>query len=108
MQGHLDTFAVPLTAANVSDDTHDALRQALVAGLFLNAARLQQDGSFRVITSGQEVHLHPSSVLLGTKPRCIVFNEVVLTSRLYARTASVIDAAWLPRLVPRFFATARS
>ena len=85
---------------------HEELRKALVCGLFTHAARRQPDGSFLVIKSGQTVHLHPSSVLLGKKPKCIVFNEVVLTSKQYAHTASVVDAAWLPQLVPRLFATA--
>ena len=104
LQGHLEALSVPVGTSNNSDESHETLRQALVAGLFLNAARRQPDGRFRVLASGQEVHLHPSSTLMGRRPKCIVFNEVVLTTKLYAHTASVVDAAWLPQLVPRFFA----
>jgi hypothetical protein len=31
----------------------------------------------RVIATGQEVFIHPSSVLCGKKPECVVFNELV-------------------------------
>jgi ATP-dependent RNA helicase DHX8/PRP22 len=105
LQGYLETMGLPLGAPNNSDDSHEALRQSLVAGLFLNAARRQPDGRFRVLSSGQEVHMHPSSTLQGRRPKCIVFNEVVLTTKLYAHVASAVDAAWLPQLVPRFYAS---
>jgi ATP-dependent RNA helicase DHX8/PRP22 len=88
------------------DSSHEALRQALVSGLFQNTARLHADGRFRVLSTGQEAFLHPSSTLIGKKPKCIVFNELVLTSRPYAHMVSVIDSAWLPKLVPRYFAVA--
>lgn len=100
----MEALGIPLGEADHSDDSHESLRQALIAGLFLNAARRQPDGRYRVLSSGQEVHLHASSTLMGKKPKCIVFNEVVLTTKLYAHVASVVDAAWLPQLVPRFYA----
>lgn len=34
-------------------------------------------GSYKVIATGQAVAIHPSSVLAGKKPECIVFNELV-------------------------------
>ncbi|GFR51844.1 hypothetical protein Agub_g14311 [Astrephomene gubernaculifera] len=73
------------------------LRRALTAGLFPHAARLHPDGSYRVF-------LHPSSVLLERKPDCLVFNELMHTTRTYAREALAIEARWLPELAPAFFA----
>lgn len=84
-------------------DDLTALRKALTAGLFCNAARRQPDGQYRVLTSGQLVHIHPSSVTHGKRPETIVFTELVKTSRQYARQVTVIDAAWLPELAPQFF-----
>ncbi len=48
--------------------------------------------------------LHPSSTLLGRKPGCIVFSELVRTTKQYAREVTAIELAWLPELVPGFFA----
>ena len=54
------------------------------------------------------MHVHPSSVLFkgsgaASKPSYIVFHELVRTSKLYVRTVSAIDGAWLAELAPRFF-----
>jgi ATP-dependent RNA helicase DHX8/PRP22 len=35
----------------------------------------------QVIASGQQVFIHPSSVLIGKKVDCIVFSELVLTTK---------------------------
>jgi ATP-dependent RNA helicase DHX8/PRP22 len=75
-----------------------------VAGLFPHAARRQEDGSFRVLATGQPVHIHPSSVLCGKKPECMVFNELVRTTKQYAREVCRIQARWLAELAPAFFA----
>ena len=61
-------------------------------------------GTYRVIATGQTVALHPGSVLCGKKPECVVFNELVRTTRQYARDVTSIDPAWLPELAPAFFA----
>jgi hypothetical protein len=37
--------------------------------------------SYKVIATGQVVFLHPSSVLCGKKPECVVFNELVRGQR---------------------------
>lgn len=95
-----------------SGEDSTALRQALVLGFFPHAARRQQGTTYRVLSSGQEVTIHPSSVLAragtarsGQVPiEAIVFGELVATTRLYARDVTAIDINWLPQLVPAFFA----
>lgn len=57
-----------------------------------------------MVASGQTVSIHPSSVLCGKRPQCIVFDELLHTSRAYARTVSSIDPAWLPEIAPAFYA----
>jgi len=87
------------------------LRRCLASGLFPNAARAQPDGSYALITSGQRLHLHPSSSLTGSghvrqrsRPPCVVFNELVRTTRQYGRCVSAVEPAWLLELAPQFFA----
>ena len=60
-----------------------------------------------MLGSGQLVHLHPSSVLVGKKPDYVVFDELVRTTRTYARGVAVIEGSWLPELAPAFFAKSR-
>ncbi len=50
--------------------------------------------------------IHPSSVLSGRKAACIVFEELVQTSRRYARNVTAVDPRWLPELAPQLFRTA--
>ena len=58
---------------------------------------------YKVLATGQQVAIHPSSVLSNKKPTAIVFDEVVHTTRHYARTVTVIDMRWLSELAPDFF-----
>ncbi len=55
------------------------------------------------MASPELVSLHPSSVLTRAKPPCVVFDELVLTTKQYARTATAIEPAWLPELAPAAF-----
>ena len=64
----------------------------------------QQTNSYQVIATGQAVFIHPGSVLCGKKPECIVFDELVRTTKQYARGVCRIEPAWLPELAPAFFA----
>lgn len=61
-------------------------------------------GKYRVIATTQEVMLHPSSVLHGKRPECIVFGELIRTTRQYARGITKVEASWLPELAPSYFA----
>ena len=59
----------------------------------------------RAMSSGQVVSIHPSSVLFGKKPDCLIFNDLVCTTRPYIRNVTRIDSAWLPELASQYFAT---
>lgn len=59
----------------------------------------------QVIASGQLVFIHPSSVLVGRKAPCILFSEMVRTTKQYARQVTAVELPWLPELVPNFFAS---
>ncbi len=56
-----------------------------------------------MVASGQTVHIHPSSVLCGKPTPCIVFGELIHTTRSYARQVSAIEPAWLPEVAPSVF-----
>jgi len=101
LQGHLEDLKVPLRSCG---EDQEPLRKALVAGLFPHAAKRQVDGTYRVVATGQDVHIHPSSVLHGKRAECIVFNELVRTTRQYARGVTAVEALWLPEMAPAYFA----
>ncbi|KAK6133908.1 hypothetical protein DH2020_032337 [Rehmannia glutinosa] len=80
------------------------LRRCLAASFFLNAALKQPDGTYRALSSGLTVQIHPSSVLFRTKPECIIFDELVRTNQNYVRNVSRIDYLWLTELAPQCYA----
>ena len=84
------------------DETAPVLR-ALVAGFFLNVARRQVDGSFKTVSTGQRLGIHPSSVFFQRPPEMILFNELVKTNRLYARDVSAVAPEWLAEMSPRVY-----
>lgn len=43
----------------------------------------------------QPVTIHPSSTLHSTKPKMVLFTELVATSKYYLRGVSVIEPEWL-------------
>ncbi|KAF2687908.1 P-loop containing nucleoside triphosphate hydrolase protein [Lentithecium fluviatile CBS 122367] len=86
----------------VSD--HVAIRKSLTSGFFANAARLARDGqSYRTIKNSMTVWIHPSSTLNETRPRFVIYGELVLTTKEYMRNVMPIDPLWLNEVAPHFF-----
>ncbi|PSK46235.1 Pre-mRNA-splicing factor ATP-dependent RNA helicase-like protein cdc28 [Elsinoe australis] len=80
------------------------IQKALAAGFFPNAARLQRGGdSYRTVKNNLTVHLHPSSVLLESKPKWVIFYELVLTSKEFMRSVMPIKAEWLNEVAPHYY-----
>lgn len=74
------------------------IQRCICAGFFANAAIRQPDGTYRTVRDGVTVELHPNSVVFSYPPQCIVFHEVVLTSKRFASEVCAIDPNWLPEL----------
>ncbi|KAJ1921966.1 hypothetical protein H4219_000313 [Mycoemilia scoparia] len=80
------------------------IRKALTAGFFYNVARLQKSGDcYSTIKKRQTVYTHPSSSLVESKPKWVVYFELVLTSREFMRQVSEIDPKWLLEVAPHYF-----
>ncbi|CAM9653872.1 unnamed protein product [Scytosiphon promiscuus] len=86
--------------------------RCLVAGLFTNVALRQPStsggggrGCYRTVLGGREAQIHPSSSLWRRNPpaKCVVFTELLSTSRDFIKTVTAVDASWLRELVPQYF-----
>ncbi|KAK9944476.1 hypothetical protein M0R45_010043 [Rubus argutus] len=80
-------------------------RRCLAASFFLKVALKQSDGQYRFLTYDPAnelvVQIHPSSVLFGKKPECIVFNELVETNgQKFICNTTRIDYPWPTELAP--------
>ena len=58
----------------------------------------------KALVSRQHVAVHPSSVLFSRRCSCVVFNELLYTTKLYMRDLTQIDPEWLPEVAPHFYA----
>ncbi|NXT79966.1 DHX33 helicase, partial [Zapornia atra] len=79
------------------------IRRCLAHSLFMNAAELQPDGTYRTVDSHQQVAIHPSSVLFHCKPACVVYNGLLHTNKCYMRDLCLVDADWLYDAAPGYF-----
>ncbi len=82
---------------------HDVIRRCLVTALFLNLACLHSDGTYATARNRTTVSIHPSSVLFGRKPKCVIYDEIILTKKCYLRGVSAVEEAWLPELAPQLY-----
>ncbi|XP_050237935.1 pre-mRNA-splicing factor ATP-dependent RNA helicase DEAH10 [Mercurialis annua] len=102
IRGHVEQMG--LCISSCGDDMLQ-FRRCLAASFFLNAALKQPDGTYRALASGEVVQIHPFSVLFRSKAECVIFNELVQTSKKYIRNVTRIDYLWLTELAPHFYAS---
>lgn len=89
------------------------LLRCIATGLFANAALAQADGSYRLVRAssggggdggeGPVLYIHPSSVLFRRAPSCLLYWEVMETSRIYMREVTAIDPEWLAEVAPNYY-----
>ncbi|XP_026903344.1 ATP-dependent RNA helicase DHX33 isoform X1 [Acinonyx jubatus] len=81
----------------------ESIRRCLAHSLFMSTAELQPDGTYATTDTHQPVAVHPSSVLFHCRPACVVYTELLYTSRCYMRGLCVVDADWLYEAAPDYF-----
>lgn len=80
---------------NSEPASYGSIHQSLVSGFLRNIGHRKEKNIYTV-SGGREVTLFPGSCLYNkNKATWIVAADFVETSRLFARTAAIIDAAWL-------------
>ena len=82
----------------------DAIRRALVRGLFANAAEHTGRGHYTAVRRGAALVVHPNSVLFKAPPAWVVFHETVHTDKEFMLGATKVEREWLTDLAPHFYA----
>ncbi len=78
---------------------------SIAAGLIQFVCQNTGRGIYKSFTTDR-IHIHPGSVMFRQSPRYIVAGEIVKTSRMFARSVSVVEENWLKEISPdlyRFF-----
>ncbi|GAA5915840.1 hypothetical protein JCM6882_006816 [Rhodosporidiobolus microsporus] len=84
-------------------DEAEPVLAALVGGLFANTALRQEDGTYRHTLTKQIVNIHPSSSLHNKKVPAIIYDELVMTTKTYARGVSSIPPMFIRDKAPSLF-----
>lgn len=108
LKGYLKQLGVKVNKSDDYDDPEGILK-SLITGFFANVAQRQADGTYKNIRSqaNETLVIHPSSVLANIKPKWVLYNEVVVTSKMYMREVSTIQVEWLLELAPHFYVDKR-
>lgn len=81
--------------------SYDAVRQCFAAGFFSQSAVLLPNGAYQSVLDQKQVFIHPSSSLFQKKKiECIIYNELIMTSKEYLHTVLRIEKEWLIELFP--------
>ncbi len=84
--------------SNIGDDpVYAAIHRAILSGFLSNIAQKKEKQFYRAARD-REAMIFPGSSLFKHPGNWIVAAEMVETSRLFARTAGLIDPAWLEEL----------
>lgn len=79
----------------------ELILKSFLKGFILNTAIGMPDRSYRTVTSGNLISVHPSSLLFGSKKDAIMYIEFVYTVKGYARNVSAIKLEWLQEVAPQ-------
>lgn len=85
----------------ISESKHEieTILKCFLTGFSKNTAIGMPDRSYRTVTTGEPVSIHPSSIIFLNK-RCpaVMYTEYVFTTKGYARNVSRIELSWLQEL----------
>lgn len=97
---NLDENDDELSTSNKLIDVSLILKSFLM-GFITNTAIGMPDRSYRTVTMGNLISVHPSSLLFGSKKDAIMYIEYVYTVKGYARNVSAIKLEWLQEVAPQ-------
>eukprot|EP00927_Polykrikos_kofoidii_P050819 TRINITY_DN44694_c0_g1_i1.p1 TRINITY_DN44694_c0_g1~~TRINITY_DN44694_c0_g1_i1.p1 ORF type:complete len:776 (+),score=140.65 TRINITY_DN44694_c0_g1_i1:76-2403(+) len=84
------------------------VRRCFLKACFTQTARLDEvnQNCYQTLLTRQVAKLHPSSVLFRKRPlpQCVIYAELVTTSKNYLRMVTEVDPMWLSELCPQHFA----
>jgi HrpA-like RNA helicase len=86
-------------------ENFEAICKAITAGYFPHVAKLDSTGAYVHMKHKHKMHLHPSAPasMQENPPRCLVYHELVLTSKEYMRNVIEIEQKWLVELAPHYY-----
>ncbi len=94
----ISSLDIPISEGGSMHDYLCAVSKGLIQFVCVRDGR----GAFRSLTA-QKIFIHPGSFMFKENPNFIVAGEVVKTTRMFARSVSVLRKEWIKEIYPDFF-----
>ncbi|KAJ8099316.1 P-loop containing nucleoside triphosphate hydrolase protein [Lipomyces tetrasporus] len=106
---YLDKLGVKVpSSTSLSTVDAETIRKCLVSGYFANAAKMQPDGSFKLVGSEKVVWAHPSSVMFSRSAEWVIYSELMeLGEKTYMIGITKIERDWLLESAPDYYQVRR-
>lgn len=94
--------SIPLKS---SGSDWDIVRRSICSGFAHQAAKVTGLSKYVNLRTGMNVELHPTSALygIGDPPSCVVYHELLLTSKEYMCFVTAVDPFWLIEFGPLIY-----
>ncbi|KAF5206162.1 Atp-dependent rna helicase dhx8 [Thalictrum thalictroides] len=100
LKGLLERVEIELSS---SFNDVESIKKAITSGFFPHFALLQRTGAYRTGRNPQTAHIHPSSGLAYVLPKCVIYHELVLTTKEYMRQITEVKPEWLVEIAPHYY-----
>ncbi|CAD8086612.1 unnamed protein product [Paramecium primaurelia] len=88
----LKDYMKRITKKEFEKEDYDKFKQVLSEALmFKHAVYSPSDQAYKLKQTNQLAYIHPESVLFNQKPKYVIYNEVILTKKVYLRDVTEID-----------------
>ena len=102
----LKKLGLDVSKQDGDDDDTEALIRCICTGFFANAAQRMPDGTYSIVSTKENVLLHPQSQLNLCHPDWVIFNEVVrsgFSNKIFIKDVCEIDYKWLLELGSNYY-----
>eukprot|EP01080_Neovahlkampfia_damariscottae_P011062 gene11062-3770_t len=103
LENLMKSLQLPLLSTDFkSKDYYVNIRKALTSGMFMQVASQEKSSHYVTIKDNQLVAIHPSTCL-DHRPKWVIYNDFVLTTKNFVRTVTEIEPEWLLEFAPHFY-----
>lgn len=96
----MSRFKLPVISCG---NSVNPIKKSITSGFFFNCSKRVKQGEYETLNDGLQVYIHPSSVFFGKNPKCVIYHELIFTSKEFMKEVINVDPKWLLDVAPNFF-----
>lgn len=75
LKRYLERYGMFISSCKDAARPSECIRKCILSGYFPNVAKMQPDGTYRLVKGDIELWVHPSSVMFNRKAKWVMFHE---------------------------------